>query len=409
MELHHDRLINGLLKADLGLLTPEDVRDRLSQDVSIHVESTRASADDLWPSIWFLAAVLEREFIGNIFINAGIRSALPAPVPLSSRCRFADNHVGAIAIRVGEFVNPVTEHEIIGDTRGNQITCGELLHSGEKANPIGCCALAGYLGFAALARAVGVPSFHETWKKPFLVMPFESSLTELPPSFGVLGNGQVGQAFLSLAFFLYHAKYKPTVHLVDKDPFESYNYRTQVLLTEDEKAWLGKPKSEYLSGLCREWKWNSSFEHTEIDWGWRQRRPGQWIAFLGFDNMDARRVGVEGGFEWLFECGVGTDFCRPRVTWHSLPAERELARKIFQEVEKKSWSKSAFALSLGDGPAECGRLFFENIQATAPCLGLVAVAYTWMEIANFLGGNRLPYSGSAYLWSQLLPIDRTRI
>lgn len=410
MEAHNDRLINGLLKADLGLLTPEAVRTHLSLDVSIHVDPRRASFDDLWPCIWFLAAVLERQFTGRILIDAGLESPLPSPIQLSSRCQFVPKgETAPLAISIGR-VEEYERYLISGDARGNSIAYGEILETGEVANPISCCALAGYLGFAALAHAVGVPPYHEYWKKTRLLLPFNYQLREMPPKIAVLGTGQIGQAFLAIAFFVYAGKCPLTVHLVDKDDFEDYNLRTQVLLSQDVDSWRGKPKVEYLSDLCRQWGWQVTAEKTEIDWGWIQPHGGQWFGFLGFDNMDARRIGIEGGFAWLFECGVGTDLCAPHVTWHSLPPDRQLGTAIFiNEAREKRWSSSAFAKSLGDSPGECGRLFFESVDASAPSLGLVAVSYTWSEVVNVLAGVVVPHAGSAYLWSPFLPFDRRSI
>jgi len=406
MELQEDRIINGLLKADIGFLAPEAVRERLSQDVVISVDPKRAVSDDLWPCIWLLAAALERQFTGAILIDAGLASPLPAPIPLSSRCRYVSGANAGIRICVGTLAAGGSESTICGDTRGNAISFGSLVHSAVKASPITCCALAGYLGFAALAQAVGIPPFHQSWSRRQLQMPFEGAAASLPPNFAVLGTEQLGQAFLALSFFLNRTG--PCVHLVDKDEFESANGRTQILLGENVSAWDGKPKAEYLRDICRGWGWSVSFERTEIEWGWKQPNSGQWLGFVGFDNMDARRVAAEGGFDWLFECGVGSNFCAPRVSWHSLPPDRQMAKRIFESAEKRSQA-SRFAQTLQRMPGDCGVVRFENIQATAPSLGLTAAAYAIAEAVNYLKGETRPYAGSAYLWSPLLPFERNAL
>ena len=135
---------------------------------------------------------------------------------------------------------------------------------------------------------------------------------------------------------------------------------------------------------------------------------GQWLGFVGFDNMDARRVAAEGGFDWLFECGVGSNFCAPRVSWHSLPPDRQIAKRIFESAEKRSQA-SRFAQTLQRMPGDCGVVRFENIQATAPSLGLTAAAYAIAEAVNYLKGETRPYAGSAYLWSPLLPFERNAL
>jgi len=407
MERAHDRIVNGLLKADIGLLTPEQVSARLSQDLLIQVDPTRATANDLWPCIWFLASVLERQFTGRVYIDAGLNAALPAPIPLGPRCRFvsaADSQSAAMMIVIGACdARPTSGIVIAGDTRGNAIAYGSPLRTTNPAHPIGCCALAGYLGFAALAQAVGIPEYHADYRKPVLTLPFHPPTRGVPSQCSVLGTGQLGQAFLALGYFLADGN-SLAVQLVDKDEFEAENQRTQILLSEESMPWLGKPKVAYLSDICRSWAWEVLPEHTEIQWGWRASRGG--LAFLGFDNMDARRIGVEGGFEWIVEAGVGTDFLRPHISWHSLPPDRELAKTVFADGHGVSWSDSAFGRSLGETAASCGRVVFENVDAAAPSLGLAAISFAWSELLQYVSGNRTPIGGGAYLWSPLLPVVR---
>jgi hypothetical protein len=409
MEPQYHRIVNGLLKADLGLISVEDAQARLAQNVVIRADPLRMGPNDLWPAVWFLAAVLERQFSGAIRIDAGLKAPYPSPIPLGPRCSFEranTTEAKGISVWLESQHNGIGAKEIFGDTRSNELSCARPLDSLSPAHPIGCCALAGYLGFAALTHAVGIPPYHSLWRQATLILPFNPDSVTLPPRFAVLGTGQVGQAFLALGYFLSSGTI-PSVHLVDKDEFEDYNYATQVLLSDDMAEWLGKPKVEYLSGVCQNWGWKISAEQTEIKWGWRFSGSQGTSAFLGFDNMDARRIGAESGFEWLVECGVGTDFLRPRVTWHSIPPNRQMANVSFPTSRSASrqWSDSTFARSLGDTPGSCGRVFFENIEASAPSLGLVGASFAWSELLNFLGGRREALSGTAYVSRPFLPFD----
>ncbi len=404
MERHNDRIINGLLKADIDALTSEELDRRLAKDVSIIVEPTRATANDLWPCVWFLASALERQFTGRILIHAGLDQMPSAPVALGPRCELRSGEPeGGIRILLGDIPGEQGHGiEIRGDARGNEIAYGTTLPGHNPAHPICACAISGYLAFSALAQAVGIPPFREAWVQNSVSLPIVPSEIVLPP-FSVLGAGQVGQAFLALAFFLANGQ-RLRVHLLDKDPFEDCNQRTQILLEEQAlELWRNKPKVEYLAALCRGWGWVVTEEQREIKWGWKCGKLQSAFAFLGFDNMDARRIAVEAGFPWLVECGVGTNFCRPRISWHSLPPSREIAKVIFTEPMNTNTAPQ-FAETLGDGPGDCGRVMFENIQATAPSLGLLAVAMTWVEAINLCDSS--PVSGGAFLWSPLLPIQR---
>lgn len=403
MELHNDRIINGLLKADIGLSTPEQICERLGQDVAIYAVPGRANTGDLWPCIWFLAAALERQFTGQVWISAGLDEALPSPIPLGSRCRFIAGKAPEcpITVSVGEASPSGGRTAIGGDARGTELSYGRLLPTAIPAHPITCCALGGYLAFAALAQAAGIPAFHEEWRQDSLLLHFSGEVNRIPP-LSVLGTGHVGQAFLALAYFVGRGD-ALSVHLLDKDSFEDENLKTQILLCEDPAKWRGQPKAHYLGEVCRSWGWSVFEECKEITWGWKHGRPDQPLAFLGFDNMDARRIAVEGGFPWVFECGVGTDFCRPKVSWHSIPADRSLAKKLFKDAARRRDEPSGFARSISDSPGDCGRVVFENVEASAPSLGLVAASATFAEIATFLAGNRVARSGRAFVWSPLLP------
>ena len=81
-EAYENRIINGLLKADIGILSPEDVQARLSADVLVVCPPERSSRRDLWPCIWLLASVLQRQFTGRVLLDVGLSDELPAPIPL---------------------------------------------------------------------------------------------------------------------------------------------------------------------------------------------------------------------------------------------------------------------------------------------------------------------------------------
>jgi hypothetical protein len=407
-EPQNDRIVNGLLKADIGLKTPAQVQECLSRDVVIRVDPLRSGYSDLWPCIWFLASILERQFLGRIFISSHLTTPLRSPVPLGPRCLLVhDGFVGdALVVGIGAPVE--NENAIWGDARDNTISYQSRVDAPLCASPSSCCALAGYLGFAALAQAVGIPPFHRVWAMNSLTLPQVGSPARVPRKIAILGGGQIGQAFLSLNFFV-SAGQQMEIHLVDDDCFEEVNYRSQLLLSEDSESWNGKPKVEFLSGVCKGWGWIVTEEKTHIEWGWRNPLGSDSVGFLGFDNMEARRIGVEAGFERLVECGVGTNFLKPRVSWHSLTPDREIAKMLFVEspsAPPSSLQDSEFLRTLDATPGGCGRFTFESIDASAPCLGAIAAAFTWTELLNYSTGQTQIISGGVYAWSPLQPIQR---
>src|SRR5262249_47191607 len=79
--LHENRIINGVLKTGV-MVEPQVVKTALASDFAIVAPPERANSSDLWPCIWALAAVLERQFTGTVSIDCGLEQALSAPTPL---------------------------------------------------------------------------------------------------------------------------------------------------------------------------------------------------------------------------------------------------------------------------------------------------------------------------------------
>lgn len=107
------------------------------------------------------------------------------------------------------------------------------------------------------------------------------------------------------------------------------------------------------------------------------------------------------GFQRLIESGVGTDLLVPRVSWHAIPGRADLGKKLFPDGKKieageinANWTKQ-----LKDTPGECGWVRFRDVSATAPSLGIAAVAYALAE----LGNSEAVVVGRATLWSPCLP------
>ena len=126
-ELHNDRIINGLLKAEIGLADPIAIQKRLTQDVLLIVSARRSTRDDLWPCIWFLASILEREFTGHVFIKCDLAGPLQSPAPFGGRCKFvpADFRFSGLTVALG--ADAPHASAIWGDARGNTIAIAAQL------------------------------------------------------------------------------------------------------------------------------------------------------------------------------------------------------------------------------------------------------------------------------------------
>ena len=415
MEAYENRIINGLLKAE-AIDDPERAVDLLARDFEIIADPARATEDDLWPAIWALAAVLERQFSGHIVITAGLERPLRQPASLGPRCHFEPRQCSDNATRIYLGCQPTKpDLALWGDTRKATIRYGSLIDSAERASPLGCFALAGYLGFASLALAARLPGYREEFATTQIELPFQDLILPKLPEEGLefVGLGHLGQAYLALFFFLALGTWPPPqVQLLDKDFFETANWSTQILI-ETEKSWKGEAKAEYLRERVRSWGWRADSDRTEITWGWHRSETHSKFAVLGLDKFDVRRMAINGGYTWVFDAGVGDSFLRPRISWHSIPADNALAKRLFPETEATVVTlplpTTPFIDRLRDTPGGCGLLTYQGTTASAPSLGLVASAFLWSELLCFLSGNQQQIQGSATIWSPLLPFLRTEL
>ncbi len=415
-----DRICNGLARAGGGSLTQRDIERILAHDITICADSRRATEDDLWPGIWALAATLSRQFTGTIYLSTGLDKPLPAPGPLSSRCVFTD-HPPSCQLVVGLGQTPISSSYVSlwGDARGNKISLGHNI-PGETASPISAFALAGYLSFALMASAAGFAPYKERFCQCTLeIGPANVSVVDMTGErLAILGLGHLGNAYLALLYFMTrrHGN-QPKLFLLDRGEdggrLEKANWKTHILL--DETAdWEGLLKTDVISTHLKALGLPADTDSQTLNWGWKKPATHPQLALMGFDSFDARRRAIDGGYEWLVDAGIGVRFDCPRITWHSLPPDNQLGKRLFNEgMASKNLeisSDSLLAKSLDDPQNPCGWVTsFHGISAAAPSMGIVAAAYAWTEVLKVWAGERQFMKGSAYLWSPGIPpsIERT--
>jgi hypothetical protein len=401
MELYEHRIIKGLLTELPTVGDPDAAARLLARDVQIVVDEARLTPTDLWPALWSLASALERQFTGRIFIRSLGASHLSSPVRLGPRCIFdPDQHRGSLEIGLG------IPSGTWGDARGNQVTWGVSATGLAGAHPAASFALAGFLAFAALAQATGIPPHRASFATNSLTLPLPIEPRLPRDGVTLIGLGHLGQAFLSLLYYLPRTSTFPVV-LVDRDRFTKPNYNTQILLTEGDD-WPGELKAERLAAVARRAGLNARPLVTEINWGWSRPADHPPTALLGLDDLDVRRMAIAAGYEWLVEAGLGTSLLRPRVTWHALPPDNDLARTLFSEARRDIvTAPKPFFDSLKATPGACGWLTFQGISASAPAMGLVAAALAISELLSFEA--RTMVDGAALLHSPLIAPRRSMI
>src|SRR5262249_21912099 len=153
------------------------------------------------------------------YVNCGVHHALEAPASLGHRIFFGPA-VSSEALRIG--LGLCVSGGMWGDARGTSFSFGEMIDDPiEKAHPISCFALAGYLGFAALALLAGLPPHRSELTKRALALGLLFPEL-LPQQVAILGLGQLGQAFLALLYFLKAGTGNPPteIWLLDRDVFQ---------------------------------------------------------------------------------------------------------------------------------------------------------------------------------------------
>jgi len=404
-EIAHDRILNGLLKGFGGAVSPDEFESRLGKSIEIVVPPMRST--ELWPAIWALASILERQSRGLVFVNAGMTQAPFAPSPLGPRVKFVDGATPSdfkIAVATETAGHPA--NTVVADAAAGRIAVGGLLSPASEPSPVECFALAGYLGFRALAALAGIPSYREDFASGILEIPVDAvALAEslrASPGYTCVGLGQVGQAMLALLYFLYHGDYdRRRLNLIDPDIFVSENQRTQILLGE-RQPWLNAAKATYMEELCRSWNAEALGESEAITWGWKRgSRPS--VGLVGPHDFETRRMACAAKFDAMIECGVGTNFLQPRVSWNVLRGDAERWRGLFadREVRSPEVAEASWVRALKASPGACGWVQFLGISATAPCLGVAAAAFAMAQFSQSVSGG-----GTAGLWSQLLPLQR---
>ncbi len=409
-----DRICNGLAKAGGGSLTQPDIERILAHDITIYADYRRATVDDLWPGIWALAATLSRQFTGTVYLYTGLKKPLPAPGPLSTRCVFTDHPPPCrLSVGLGQAPAPGSDVSLWGDARGSKLAFGHNL-PGEAASPISAFALAGHLSFALLATAAGFAPHKKRFCQNTLEMPpVNLSATAMAENgISILGLGHLGNAYLALLYFLAQRTGKwPKLLLLDRGKdggrLEKANWKTHVLL-EETHIWEGALKADFISAHLNSFGLTISTDSQTLDWSWKRPASHPPLALMGFDSFEARRIAINGGYEWLVDAGIGLRFDCPRITWHSLPPNNLLAKQLFLEDSLSQNAgiptDSLLAKSLDDPNNPCGWVTsFHGISAAAPSMGVVAAAHAWTEVLRIWNGERQPCKGSAYLWSLGIP------
>lgn len=389
------RVLNGLLKEGMTL---DAASAALERNFVIHIDHERATLNDLWPCVWALVIVLERQFVGSIYLP-GVQAPLCAPIPFDTRRTFFDTPAPAHqrCIRIGLGV-AAPNLDMYGNAGEQDVTTDSRVTVYGRATIVTGFALAAYVGFGALALAAGLPPNRPRFARTkigFDRIRFESD----PEALMLMGLGQLGQSYLAFLYFVRESHRRaPKLLLLDKDDFSIENRSTQVFFRESA---TGESKATFLAKELRALGFQAEGVKTEIGWDSRRSPSDPPLALLGFDNMPSRRMAFAMGYDRLLVGGIGASFTQPRVTWHDLPGDKAFAA-IFRDRKQATVIQVNPDLQhqLQQENAGCGWLTFNQVTASAPSMGMLAAALVVPRIFQRQGTGR---EGAGMLWSHLLP------
>lgn len=203
-----------------------------------------------------------------------------------------------------------------------------------------------------------------------------------------VGLGHLGQAYSWCLGFL-----QPGDHpllLQDVDQISKSTLSTSML---SSTADIGLSKARVVAKWLESRGFKTSIVERRFDENCKVQAQEPRTAFLGVDNIAARRVLEGAGFRLAIDAGLGsgyTDFRCIRV--RTFPGPSRAADLWSSESEGTQTLAKAYQRLLEDGAEPCGVTTLASRAVGAPFVGCVAAAFVISErIRRQLGGQKLGF------------------
>jgi hypothetical protein len=218
----------------------------------------------------------------------------------------------------------------------------------------------GFVRLAGLSsRFVTEPEGLSLWRPDLHWLDVQScgpELEMLPQNLWLLGLGHLGQAYVWNLGLLPYEWPAARVFLQDFDRVIDANWTAGLLCNQDSP---GKFKTR----LCVQWLEDRKFETRIVERAFDEmtRRAGDepFIALCGFDNIEARQLLEDAGFDLVIECGLGGSAANfDDILFHTFPKASMTPRQIWGNGGGGGAEQApeAFAKALGDVEGDCGIL-----------------------------------------------------
>lgn len=218
--------------------------------------------------------------------------------------------------------------------------------------------------------------------------PAEPRLSYLPAQLWVLGLGHLGQAFLwGLGLLPYPDPSQASLVLQDFDTITPATESTSILT---DGALVGQKKTRAMAAWAERRGFATTIYERPFDGNFTRRQDEPSVLFCGVDNVLARRVLDQVGFDLVIEAGLGRgyrDFRTMRL--HTLPGPKPAsaiwdAPDEHEDIERRP----AYRKLLEEGELDrCGVTQLAGKAVGAPFVGAVAASLALSEVLRLLHGG----------------------
>lgn len=216
---------------------------------------------------------------------------------------------------------------------------------------------------------------------------------EVPAAIGVFGLGHLGQAYLwGLAALPYSTAKDIGFWLCDDDAVEEPNIETGALLQGID---VDRLKTRVASKWLEDRSFKTRLLERRVDASFRRTEAEPVIALSGFDDNQPRRWLAEGGFERIFDSGLGGEahnfdtvafrtWPNPRSAEALWPLETDEERAAREARRRRLIAANQAYLDLADD--ECGRLSLAGKAVAVPFVGALAASVVIAEMLKCVNG-----------------------
>jgi len=298
-------------------------------------------------------------------------------VPFAIRTTFEGWRGGIIPANSGSWLAEATDFTPAGVLAGALATAEVFAYF--RGEP-----MAGY-------RSVGLSLWNLSPDADWLEDAYDGPVLQyLPSNLWLIGLGHLGQAYLwTLGMLPYATPSEVNIVLQDKDHVGESTESTSILT---DRSMMGLKKTRAMA----EWSTKRGFQNSIVErlFTGNEQVVGDEpkVALCGVDNVEARRVLENAGFDFIVEAGLGKgveDFRQIRLHTFPGPLTTSEIWRDQPEAKKRDLPKAYVSMLNDMSLDQCGVTQLADKAVGAPFVGTVAAALTVAEVLRiYVNGAR---------------------